>query len=281
MLDDSANVHGCFVRVERQLDDKTLVCRRVHSQQLGLIVMEKGDRVRFVNSDDLQPFGDARVVSTRELNFDLFEVTLDRLPKGGLKPRSGLYNLTWQPDFVFRNSKVRNHRARTMLIATAGKVVIENNHFAYSSMAGIQFEGDNGYWWESGPTKDVVIRKNVFLDNYGAALRVFPQIDAKRFPEAVYHGGIVFEDNVIETFHRLVVEGVAIDGLMFRKNTIRLTDTFPNTDVTTPSFQLQSGRNIRIEQNVFEGEPALTIQAATEDVRPRLKGNTGIVLAEP
>jgi hypothetical protein len=277
MLDDSANVHGCFVRVERQLGPETLVCRRVHSQQLGLVVMEAGDHVRFVTSDDLQPYGDATVVSTRELNFDLFEVTLDRLPEGGLRQRSGIYNLTWQPDFTFRNSTVRNHRARTMLIATAGKVLIEDNHFAHSSLAGIQFEGDNGYWWESGPTRQVIIRNNTFLDNYGPVLRIMPQIDPQRFPDALYHGGIVFENNRIESFHRRVVEGQAIDGLVFRKNTIRMTDTFDDPDTVSPSFDLWSGRNIRIVDNTFEGRPPLIVRAETDSARPVLKGNVGIL----
>ena len=280
MLDDAANIHGCFVRVEQQLDSKTLVCRRVHSMQLGLIVMEKGDRIRFVSSQDLQPYGDAKVVATRELNSDLFEVTLDRLPEGGLKKESGLYNLTWQPDLVIRGCTVRNHRARTMLIATAGNVLIEDNHFDCSSIAGIQFEGDNGYWWESGPTKNVVIRNNVFQDIYGAVLRVVPQIDPARFPNALYHGGIIFENNTIKSFQRAVVEAVAVDGLIIRGNKISLTDTFANSDVTTPSFNIESGRNIVMENNTFTGEPPLRVKAATPAAQPVMKNNTGIVKAE-
>lgn len=164
-----------------------------------------------------------------------------------------------------------------MLIATAGKVVVEDNLFEHSSMAGIQFEGDNGYWWESGPTRDVTIRRNRFLNNAGAALRIFPQIDAREFPDAVYHGGIVFEDNVIESFHRNVVEGVAIDGLTLRNNKIRLTDFVPVQDVSSPSFMLQSGRNIIFEGNLFEGEKPLTISAGTATAIPVLKqDNIGI-----
>jgi hypothetical protein len=276
MLDDGTNVHGCFVRIEKALGPKTFLCRRVHSQQRGLIVAQKGDRVRFVRSRDLQPYADAAVVATRELNGDLFEMTLDRLPEGGIRPESGFYNLSWQPNLTVRGCTVRNHRARTMLIATAGNVLVENNVFMRSSMAGIQFEGDNGFWWESGPTRNVVIRNNQFIDNYGAALRIVPTIDARRFPDALYHGGIVFENNVIKTFHRTVVEGVAVDGLVFRGNTISLTDTFGNSDVTSPSFTFESGRNILIENNTFTGEPPLLVKSLTPAARPELKGNSGI-----
>jgi len=276
MLDDATNVHGCFVRIEKQLGAKTLLCRRVHSMQRGLIVAERGDRIRFVTSADLQPYGDAKVTATRELNWDLFEVTLDRLPEGGLQPGSGLYNLTWQPNLTVRGCTVRNHRARTMLIATAGDALIEDNHFSRSSMAGIQFEGDNGFWWESGPTRNVIIRRNEFVDNYGAALRVVPTLDARQFPQALYHGGIIFENNTIKSFHRTVVEATAVDGLFFRNNTISLTDTFGNSDVTSPSFTLESGRNILLENNTFTGSPSLLIKAMTPTAQPVLRNNTGI-----
>ena len=279
MLDDSANIHGCFVRIEKQLGSKTLLCRRIHGQQRGLIVAERDDRIRFVTSADLQPYGDAKVTGTRELNWDLFEVTLDNLPAGGVKAGSGIFNLTWQPNLVMRGCTVRNNRARTMLIATAGDVLVEQNQFSRSSMAGIQFEGDNGFWWESGPTRSVVIRENQFVDNYGAVLRVVPTIDARRFPDALYHGGIVFENNTIKSFHRAVIDAVAVDGLTVRGNTISLTDTFQNTDVTTPSFNFESGRNIVLENNTFTGQPPLVVKAATSAATPALRNNTGIIAA--
>ena len=277
MLDDAANIHGCFVRIEKQLGPATLLCRRIHSEQRGLIVAERGDRIRFVTSRDLQPYGDAKVVATRELNWDLFEVTLDRVPEGGVKPASGIYNLTWQPKLVVSGCAVRNNRARTMLIATAGDVLIEKNLFTRSSMAGIQFEGDNGFWWEAGPTRKVVIRDNLFADIYGAVLRIVPTIDAGLFPNALYHGGIVFESNTIKSFHRTLVEGTAVDGLVIRSNTISQTDTFSNTDVTTPSFSFKSGRNIVIENNTFTGHPALLAKAAMLTAKPVMRNNLGIV----
>ena len=167
-----------------------------------------------------------------------------------------------------------------MLIATAGEVLVEKNTFTHSSMAGIQFEGDNGFWWESGPARSVVIRSNLFTDVYGAVLRVVPTIDAKQFPNALYHGGIVFENNTIQSFHRAVVEAVAVDGLMIRGNTIIPTTTFGNADVTTPSFIFASGRNIVLENNSFTGQPPLLVRAATPSAQPVLRNNTGIIAAE-
>jgi len=281
MLDDATNIHGCFVRIEKSLGNNTLVCQRVHSQQRGLVVMDAGDEVRFVTSADLQGYADAKVVSTRNLNADRFEVKLDHLPEGGVREGSGLYNLSWQADLTFRNSIVRNNRARTMLIATSGKVLVENNVFEHSSMAGIQMEGDNGFWWESGPTRNAVIRKNTFRNNAGAVLRMSAEVDPGRFPDALYHGGILFEDNLIETYHGKIVEGQAIDGLMFRNNIIRMTDFAEPYMPELASFAFKSGRNIVLEGNRFEGNEhvrELDVKAGTPSARPVMKNNQGIVL---
>ncbi len=281
MLDDATNVHGCFVRIEKTTANNTLVCQRVHSQQRGLVVMDAGDVVRFVTSADLQGYADAKVVSTRELNSDRFEVTLDHLPEGGVRDGSGLYNLSWQADLTFRNSVVRNNRARTMLIATSGKVLVEGNTFEHSSMAGIQMEGDNGFWWESGPTRDAVIRGNTFRNNAGPVLRMSAEVDAKRFPDALYHGGIVFEDNLIETYHGKIVEGQAIDGLIIRNNRIRMTDFAEPYQPDLASFAFNSGRNIVLEGNRFEGNEQvreLDVEAGTAASKPTMIDNQGIVL---
>ena len=281
MLDDATNIHGCFVRIEKSTGNNTLICQRVHSQQRGLVVMDAGDEVRFVTSEDLQGYADAKVISTRDLNSDRFEVTLDHLPDGGIREGSGLYNLSWQANLTFKNCIVRNNRARTMLIATSGNVLVENNLFEHSSMAGIQMEGDNGFWWESGPTRDAVIRKNTFRNNAGAVLRMSAEVDAKKYPDALYHGGIVFEDNLIETYHGKIVEGQAIDGLMFRNNIIRMTDFAEPYQPELASFAFNSGRNIALEGNRFLGNEkvrALDVKAGTKASLPVMKDNQGIVL---
>lgn len=278
MLDDATNVHGCFVKIEKHYGN-TLICVRVHSQQRGLEIAEAGDEVRFVTSSNLQGYHDTKVVSVRELNSDRFELTVDKLPEGGVRDLSGLYNLSWQANLTFRNSIVRNHRARTMLIATSGKVVIEGNRFEHSSMAGIQMEGDNGFWWESGPSRNVLIRNNVFHNNASAVLRMSAEVDAKKYPDAVYHGGIIFEDNLIETYHGKIVEGQAIDGLIFRNNRIRLTDFAPPYDPELASFAFNSGRNMVISGNIFEGNeqvPYLDIHAGTPAAMPKLENNQNI-----
>ena len=111
-------------------------------------------------------------------------------------------------------------------------------------------------------------------------LRIVPQIDPARHPDALYHGGILFENNTVESFHRSVAEATAVDGLTIRHNTFTPTETFGGiTDVSTPSFILNSGRNIVIEENRFLGDTPLTIIAGTSSAVPTLRGNQRITFS--
>lgn len=57
--------------------------------------------------------------------------------------------------------------ARSILVSTPRKVVIEGNTFS-SIMSAILFEGDMSHWYESGAVRDVTVRNNRFLDGtYG------------------------------------------------------------------------------------------------------------------
>lgn len=64
-----------------------------------------------------------------------------------------------------KNNTIRDNRARSVLVTTKGKVLIEGNYFS-SQMHGILIEGDNHKWYESGAVQDVTIRNNMF-ENIG------------------------------------------------------------------------------------------------------------------
>jgi hypothetical protein len=262
MLDDATNVHGCYAKIERRIDERTLLCRRRHSMQRGLVVFTQGDTARLVNSADLQPLGDARVAGVTEINSDFFEVRLESpLPKD-LPALAALYNRSWQPAVVVRGCTVRNNRGRSMLIATAGHVVIEGNRFERSSMSGIQFEGDNGYWWESGPAESVEILDNEFDHVGGPVLNFVPQIDAQRYPQALYHGGVRFARNrVIHLGFGELIAGVAVDGLQVVENQFRQGDDTP-LDNPLRLVRIASGRNIVIQDNRWTGDLPVVIDVS-------------------
>lgn len=64
-------------------------------------------------------------------------------------------------DVEISECTVRYNRARSFLLSTPGDVCVENSDLS-SMMAGIRICGDANYWFESGRTRNVVIRNNRF-----------------------------------------------------------------------------------------------------------------------
>ena len=50
--------------------------------------------------------------------------------EGRLTVGDGLENMSWYPELIFRNNVVRNNRARSILVSTPRKVVVEGNTFS-------------------------------------------------------------------------------------------------------------------------------------------------------
>lgn len=73
-------------------------------------------------------------------------------------------NLTWTPEVYFTGNTIRNNRARGSLFTTPRKVVVENNVYDHVSGSAILLSGDCSYCYESGACRDVLIRKNRFIN---------------------------------------------------------------------------------------------------------------------
>ena len=145
--------------------------------------------------------------------------------------------MSWYPELIFRNNVVRNNRARSILVSTPRKVVVEGNTFS-SMMSAILFEGDMDHWYESGAVRDVTIRNNRFLDGtYGGA--DFPTIfinphQKKEVPGHPYERNITIEGNLFRTFNEQLLRAKSVGGLIFRDNTIELSEKYkPYNDLPT------------------------------------------------
>ena len=165
MLDDAINVHGAYVKVVEYLGNNEFLCEISHFQQWGLIFAEAGDKIALLSRETILPFYETTVARTKLLNERRVVVTVSEMPEQLPEGPLSMENLTWNPDLVMKRNIVRENRARSALITTKGKVVIEDNYFS-SQMNGILIEGDNNKWYESGAVQDVTITGNVF-ENIG------------------------------------------------------------------------------------------------------------------
>ena len=156
---------------------------------------------------------------------------------------------------------VRNNRARSILVSTPRKVVVEGNTFS-SMMSAILFEGDMDHWYESGAVRDVTIRNNRFLDGtYGGA--DFPTIfinphQKKEVPGHPYERNITIEGNLFRTFNEQLLRAKSVGGLIFRDNTIELSEKYkPYNDL--PTIDIRSSQQVVIKNNRYKKPGKISI----------------------
>lgn len=169
MLDDATNVHGSYVRVTGITAPNQVIARINHPQQAGYEFAGKGDEIDVVDGQTLACETHLRGEKTGTHHAHYIRLTFTSPVEGRLTVGDGLENMSWYPELIFRNNVVRNNRARSILVSTPRKVIIEGNTFS-SMMSAILFEGDMDHWYEPGAVRDVTIRNNKFLDGtYGGA----------------------------------------------------------------------------------------------------------------
>ena len=227
MLDDAANVHGIYMKVDSVLSTNSFAAVFGHWQHQGNQFADAGDLLRFVDKTSLQPVAEAKLVAIDKSDRQKYVMTVEGdLSAIASDPRRyAVQNASRWASVVIRNCTVRHNRARSFLISTPGDVLIENCDFA-SQMAGIRICGDANYWFESGNTRNVVIRGNTFTDlaiggnQPQAILQIDPIIpDNARTNDFFYHDRIVFEDNVISTFDRQLIYALSVKSLSIKNNT--------------------------------------------------------------
>ena len=234
MLDDATNIHGVYMKVDSVLSTNSFTATFGHWQQEGNHFADAGDQLRFVDKTSLQPVAEVKLTGIDKSDRSRYVMTVDGdLSAIASQPdRYAVENATRVANVIIRNCTVQHNRARSLLISTAGDVLIENCDFA-SQMAGIRICGDANYWFESGNTRNVVIRGNTFTDlaiggrEPQAILQIDPIIpkDA-RTNDFFYHDSIVFEDNVISTFDRQVIYALSVKSLSIKNNTFIDTKSY-------------------------------------------------------
>ena len=257
MMDDAINIHGVYLRVRERIDDRTLRCRFEHGQAWGFSWGDAGDTVQFIRSLNMDTVGPLNIVTgirpadkpdvagCRE-----FIITLkDPVPAEiSAEEGFGIENLTWTPEVVFSGNLVRNNRARGALFSSPRRTVCENNVFDHTSGTAILLCGDCNGWYESGAVRDLVIRRNKFINaltsSYqftNAIISIYPEIPQLAAQDQYFHGGseqaIVIENNTFDTFDSPLLYAKSVDGLVFRNNKIRRNNEYkPRMGKARPVF---------------------------------------------
>lgn len=269
MMDDAINVHGTYLKVRQRLDDKTLVGEYIHYQSYGFGWGYAGDTVQFVNSKTMELIGtENRIASIAPIDQSIdkgvkqFRITFEQPVDSAISEAGvfGIENLSWTPEVYFAGNMVRNNRARGSLFSTPKQTLVENNVFDHTSGTAILLCGDCNGWFETGACRNVVIRKNKFINALtnmfqftNAVISIYPEIPDLQAQKKFFHSGIVIEDNTFETFDAPILYAKSVDGLIFRNNIIKVNNDYPAFHWNQHRFLFERVKNADISQNFFDG----------------------------
>ena len=269
MMDDAINVHGTYLKIQKRVDDKTLVGEYMHSQSYGFEWGFPGDAVQFIDSKTMEIIGNQnKVASIKAIDkpsahgakqFEIvFEESID--PAISEAGTFGIENLEWTPEVYFADNVIRNNRARGSLFSTPKKTVVENNVFDHTSGTAILLCGDCNGWFETGACHDVLIRDNKFINSLtnmfqftNAVISIYPEIPDLKDQKKYFHSGIVIENNEFETFDAPILYAKSVDGLVFRGNVIKQNNQYPAFHWNNHRFFFQRVTNYSISDNQFDG----------------------------
>lgn len=268
MMDDAINVHGTYLKVIKRIDDHTLVGRYMHGQSWGFTWGYAGDKVQIVRSATMELTGyEGKITSIKpydkdsELGVREFIIRLDKPLASDITEKEGfgIENLTWTPEVYFAGNTIRNNRARGSLFSTPRKTLVENNLFDHTSGTGILLCGDCNGWYETGACRNVIIRKNTFINALtsqfqftNAVISIYPEIPNLKEQTKYFHGGrkgaIRIEKNTFETFDNPILYAKSVDGLVFRNNTIRTNTDYKPFHWNKKRFWLERVVNEEIKE---------------------------------
>ncbi len=267
MMDDAINVHGTYLKVTKRVDNRTLEARYMHGQSWGFDWGFAGDRVQFIRSRTMELIGAENQVESIEAidkptahGAGFFRIRFTEPLDANINEHEGfgIENLTWTPEVRFAHNTVRNNRARGSLFSTPRRTVVEDNLFDHTSGCAILLCGDCNGWYETGACRDVLIRRNTFVNALtnqfqftNAVISIYPEIPALAEQKAPFHGGkkraIRIENNEFDTFDAPILYAKSVRGLLFRRNTIRTNTDFPPLHWNRHRFLLEHVQDVEIE----------------------------------
>lgn len=269
MLDDATNVHGTYIKISEIIDEYTVHAGVNHHQQYDYNFAERGDDVQFITYETLLPIVGAKVASFKRINERLFEVKFTTKIPATLKVNDAIDNISWYPVTTLRNNVVRNNRARSFLISTRNRTIIENNTFS-SMMSSILVEGDLNHWYESGSVDNLIIRNNTFYDcvyggGRGSIIWINPRMKSNVVGEQ-YEKNVVIENNIFRTFDNSILDANSVDGLVFRNNEIEDSNTYPKIWTKLPVIRVVNSQNCVVENNSYSGNAKVKVEFDKETI---------------
>ncbi len=280
MLDDGTNVHGTYVKVTEIVDNNTLRVEFQHFEQLGFNFAGAGDEMWFIHSPSPERGETAVVKSVKRINEAITEITFEKPLPEAVAVGDVLENKTWNPTFTMRGCTIQNHRARSIVLKTPLKTVIEDNYFS-SMMSGVLFRGEMKNWYESGAVEDVLIQNNTFENSADcgtihAALYITPLFNPEFDSTILYDRNIRFIGNTIRNVNPRVVIADRVEGLVVEGNKIERTEDYVAPFPDAPMFEIINSKDVSITNNTYKGaKPNVLVVDKSSKSTLKIENNNG------
>lgn len=224
MVDDAINVHSTSLKIIDKSSPTSIFCQYMHNQSVGFEVFRPGETLRFIKGATLEPGAEMKVKMIRQCAYNLIEIFFDQPIPSEYGVGDAVENADWQPRVTFSKNVVRNSSPRATLFTTPGKVVCENNLFENVAGQPIYFAGDAWGWYESGATRDAVIRGNTFRNCASksgyAMIQIEPVVHDLAAQKEPYHRNILVENNTFENFAKPLVWARSCANVVLKNNRI-------------------------------------------------------------
>lgn len=224
--DDPINIHGTHLKAVATDGNKSLTVRFMHGQTYGFTPFYKGDKIEIVDRHTLNCRAEAAVKAVERIDDYNFKLTVDRklpsIPDGYSIEDYAVENVTFTPDVEIINNYFARTPTRGILITTRGKSVIADNIFFRIPMPAILVSDDARGWYESGPVKDLMIRRNLFIECGSPVISISPEID--RFERPVHQNIVIDNNRFIMRDSDIIVHLNAADNVAITNNMV-VTDS--------------------------------------------------------
>ena len=249
--DDATNIHGIYVRADRQLSPNVVLVKLVHPQQFGIDYIIEGQKLELVNKQSLITYKKLTVKSVKRLNMEYSMVGFTESIPAEFKSGDVLAAMDY-PNVTIKNCTIRGNRARGILLGSRGEILIEGNTFHVPGAA-ILLEGDGRFWFEQAGVRNLRIQNNMFNNcNYGvwgnAVIQVGSGIDKSFRENSRYNRNIVIENNDFLVFDPRILNVYSVDNLVFRNNKLFKSTDYPAQNIDIEPFVIANSSNVKIEK---------------------------------
>lgn len=256
-MDDALNVHGNYLIIDKIIDNKTVLAKIGHFQHLGIFEYNKGNKIEISNRDNLLKEAVLTLKNSQIINNQYILLKFDEDFFFNKNKKYCIDNLNNYPSLIFRNNLVQKNRARGLLLKTKGNVLVEDN-IIHTLGAAFQICCDMNFWFESGGSNNIIIRKNTIsgkrTHSWGAGLFDIKQ-ETNNFQKDRYiQNNISIENNNIYINENLLIYGDSIKNLIIKNNIFHQKKSNHKAFDIKTKTKLNHIGNLIIENNVIKND---------------------------